>query len=159
MTRRARWLFGGGVLVIVVLAVTAIVWSTAPPTPQASSRPTPSPSETLDLLASAQAELDEHLEQCTATGAPNGTVPESCGIRIPWGAEFSTVTDARFRIERMPQITLSDDGFVAEGGALVATVTGTGQDGAPRTETYRTENWSVRGDVDRTRTGIDLTVW
>lgn len=159
MTRRTRWLLGGGTLIVVVLAIAAIVWSTSGRTPEASSSPPPSPTATVDLLAAAQAELEEHLEQCTAAGAPNGVVPDACGIRIPWGTEFAVVADARFRIERMPQVALSDDGFVAEGGELVATVTGTGQDGAPRTETYRTDDWSLRGDIARTTTGIDLTVW
>lgn len=159
MTRRTKWLLGGAVLLVVIVAIAAISWATARPGPEASASPTPSPSPSIDLLVSAQAELDEHLEQCVAAGAPNGVVPEACGIRIPWGTEFAAVSDARFRIERMPEVTLTDDGFVAQGGELIATVTGTGQDGAPRTETYRTQNWSVRGDAERTRTGVDITVW
>ncbi|WP_143740729.1 hypothetical protein [Microbacterium sp. SZ1] len=159
MTPRTKWLLGGAAVVVMIVAIATIVWATARPAPEASASPTPQPSPSIDLLASAQADLDEHLEQCAAAGAPNGVMPEACGIRIPWGTEFAAVTDARFRIERMPEITLTDDGFVAQGGELIATVTGTGQDGAPRTTTYRTQNWSVRGDAERTRTGVDVTVW
>ncbi|MCM3779441.1 hypothetical protein [Microbacterium hydrocarbonoxydans] len=159
MTRRAKWILGGAALVVVIVAIVAIVWSTARPAPEASASPAPTPTPSIDLLASAQAEVDEHLEQCAAAGAPDGVMPEACGIRIPWGTEFAAVSDARFRIERMPEVSLTDDGFVAQGGELIATVTGTGQDGAPRTETYRTQNWSVRGDAERTRTGVDITVW
>ncbi|CAH0135093.1 hypothetical protein SRABI76_00398 [Microbacterium oxydans] len=104
----------------------------------------------------AQAALDEHLEACTAKG---GEQPEGCGIRIPWGTEFREVADVRYRIDTLPSIALSGTGFTAGGGVLVATVTGTGHDGAERTTTYRTESWMVRGDVTFTETTIALTVW
>ena len=106
--------------------------------------------------AAAQAALDEHLEACTADG---GAQPEGCGIRIPWGTEFREVADVAYRIESLPSIALSGTGFTASGGVLVATITGTGQDGAARTTTYRTDAWMVRGDVSFTETAIALTVW
>jgi hypothetical protein len=104
----------------------------------------------------AQAALDEHLGACTAKG---GERPEGCGIRIPWGTEFRAVSDVSYRIETLPSLVLSGTGFTAGGGMLVATVTGTGQDGAARTTTYRTDSWMVRGDVTFTETAIALTVW
>ena len=106
--------------------------------------------------AAAQTVLDEHLDDCTKGGAE---IPSGCGIRIPWGTEFQAVSDIRYRIETPPVLALTPTGFDAVSGILVATVTGTGQDGAPRTTTYRTESWSLRGDVSFTETGVDLAVW
>jgi hypothetical protein len=104
----------------------------------------------------AQTQLDDHLATCTA---PGPTPPPGCGIRIPWGTEFRSVDEVRYRIEQHPVVTLTATGFTADGGVLVATVTGTGQDGAPRTTTYRTESWSLRGDVAFTADGLTLTAW
>ena len=104
----------------------------------------------------AQDQLDAHLETCTA---PAQAAPEGCGIRIPWGTEFRAVSDIRYRIEQTPTVTLTATRFSADGGVLVSTVTGTGQDGAARTTTYRTESWSVRGDIAFTADGLELTPW
>lgn len=104
----------------------------------------------------AQEALDEHLADCTRGGE---TVPSGCGIRIPWGTEFRSVSEIRYRVEANPVLALDLPGFDAAGGTLVATVAGTGQDGAARTTTYRTESWLVRGDVAFSETGIELSVW
>ncbi|MHC9043538.1 hypothetical protein ACYX8G_03085 [Microbacterium saperdae] len=104
----------------------------------------------------AQTALDDHLADCTAGGA---AIPAGCGIRIPWGTEFQSVSDIRYRIETSPVLTLIPTGFDAVSGILVATVTGTGQDGESRTTTYRTESWSLRGDVAFTEKGLELSVW
>nr|WP_017203945.1 hypothetical protein [Microbacterium barkeri] len=69
------------------------------------------------------------------------------------------MSEIRYRIERSPTVTLTPTAFVADGGILVATITGTGQDGSPRTTTYRTDSWSVRGDVAFSADGIELSVW
>lgn len=107
----------------------------------------------------AQKLLDDHLTGCAAEKPQDGTPPAGCGIRIPWGTEFAAVDGIRFRIEQLPDVELSATSFRADGGVLVATVTGTGQDGAPRTTTYRTDSWSVRGDVAFTADGVELSVW
>ncbi|OAN33659.1 hypothetical protein [Microbacterium sp. H83] len=162
MSRRTRWLAVGAA---VVLAAVIAVWvwqASAPrPDPETTTTPTAAPSPSPDVRALAQAELDEHLEQCAADGMPGGTASAGCGIRIPWGTEFATVDDAALRIERLPVLELDPDGqgFVADDGILVATVTGTGQDGAPRTETYRTDSWAVRGDVVLSEGRLRLDVW
>lgn len=104
----------------------------------------------------AQTALDEHLAECTTGGAD---IPAGCGIRIPWGTEFRAVSDIRYRIETPPALTLTPTGFDAEDGVLVATVTGTGQDGNPRTTTYRTESWLLRGDASFTETSVVLSPW
>ncbi len=109
-----------------------------------------------EATTAAQRQLDEYAATCTQSApAP----PESCGIRIPWGTDFSAVTGIRYRIEQTPVIALTPSGFSADGGVLVATVTGTGQDGAARTTTYRTESWSIRGDVTFLVDDITLTAW
>lgn len=104
----------------------------------------------------AQEQLDEHLKTCTA---PGSSPPAGCGIRIPWGTEFRAVSEIRYRIEQFPRVTLTPTAFSAIDGVLVATVTGTGQDGAPRTTTYRTDSWTVRGDVSFTTDDLVLTAW
>lgn len=109
-----------------------------------------------EATAAAQTRLDEHLETCTA---PGSEIPEGCGIRIPWGTEFREVTDIRYRIDESPAIALTPTNFTADGGVLVATVSGTGQDGGSRTTTYRTESWTLRGEVSFTAEGIVLSFW
>lgn len=109
-----------------------------------------------EATAAAQAQLDEILEACTAAGTE---VPDGCGIRIPWGTEFREVDSIRYRIDESPVITLTPSGFIAEGGALVATVTGTGQNGEALTTTYRTVSWNLRGDVAFTADDLVLSPW
>ncbi|WP_029262975.1 MULTISPECIES: hypothetical protein [unclassified Microbacterium] len=109
-----------------------------------------------EATVAAQNQLDDHLEACTV---PGDTPPEGCGIRIPWGTEFRAVSEFRYRVEKLPTLTLSGNGFAAEGGVLVTTVTGTGQDGAKREATYRTDSWSLRGDVSFTAEGVVLSAW
>ena len=65
----------------------------------------------------------------------------------------------RYRIDTAPVITLTPAGFTAEGGVLVATITGTAQNGEAGTATYRTDSWSVRGDLAFTADGLLLSVW
>lgn len=114
-----------------------------------------------EATEAAQRRLDAHLATCTETrdGADAGIPPEHCGLRIPWGADLAGVSGIRFRVEQPPAVTLDGDGFVADGGVLVATVSGAGHDGAERSVTYRTENWTVRGDVTFTADGIELSAW
>ncbi|KQQ68676.1 hypothetical protein [Microbacterium sp. Leaf320] len=159
MTRRLTWTIGAGVATLVIAGAAVWLWqSTSVPRPAPAS-PAATVAPTADAQALAQQQLDEHLESCTAEEITGGAVPEGCGIRIPWGTEFAAVASVRFRIERMPVLELTDDGFIADGGVLVATVSGTGQDGAARTETYRTESWSVRGNVAADGDRVDLDVW
>lgn len=166
MNRRRAWIVGGGVLAALALVGAGVwVWQTSSirPSPDSSQISTAAPTPTADLRTLAQQELDDHLKRCTAAGAGDGdssdAAPEGCGIRIPWGTEFAAVDGVRFRVERLPVLELVGDDFIADGGILVATVSGTGQDGAARTETYRTESWSVRGDVEVSDGEVDLDVW
>lgn len=109
-----------------------------------------------EATAAAQAQLDEHLTACTAPGTK---APDNCGIRIPWGTQFREVTSISYRIEQSPTIALTPRDFTADGGVLVATVTGTGHDGTALTTNYRTESWTLRGDVSFTADGVVLSVW
>lgn len=109
-----------------------------------------------DAADSAQAQLDEYLVDCTQ---PAAEAPPSCGISIPWAADFSAVSEIRYKIEQAPVIALTATKFQADGGVLVATVTGTALDGSTKTLTYRSTNWSVRGDVTFTSDDIVLSVW
>lgn len=106
--------------------------------------------------AEAQERLDEHLATCAES---DDVAPVGCGIRIPWATDFRSVAAAAYRIERMPVISLGPDGFTAEDGTIVATFEGTGLDGTARTVTYRTENWSVRGDAEFTDGELVLFSW
>lgn len=109
-----------------------------------------------EATESAQTQLDEYLAECTQQ-APEE--PPSCGIAIPWAADFASVSDIRYRIEKAPVLVLTPTTFRADDGVLVATVTGTGHDGAESTLSYRTENWMLRGDVSFTADDIVLSVW
>jgi len=158
MTRRA-WTIGGAVAALIIVGAAVWLWQSARVQPPAPASPTATVSSSADTQALAQHQLDAHLESCTHEEAAGGAVPDGCGIRIPWGTEFAAVETVSFRIDRMPVLTMTDEGFVAEGGVLVATVSGTGQDGAARSETYRTESWSVRGDVTVDGDRVELDVW
>lgn len=96
--------------------------------------------------AIAQEQLDAYVEACAA---PASAVPDTCGLRIPWGADLASLTAVSFRIEEYPAVALSADAasFAATGGVLVATATGTTRDGAEASFTYRTGEWSLRGVV------------
>jgi hypothetical protein len=158
MRRRSGWIIGGTVAAVVVAGgATALVWQSS--TIPAPSSPAPAPVATTPAPAAerAQEKLDALLTTCAESTAI--APPEHCGIVIPWGTEFADVTGIRYRIEKVPALMLDDDSFTATGGVLVATVSGTGQDGATRTETYRTENWSVRGDIAITDDEVDIDIW
>lgn len=160
MTRRSAWIIGAAVTVLLVGGAGIWIWqsSTAPSAVESPSpRPSPTPKATEASAEQVQALIDEHLEECATS--TSSSPPEGCGIRIPWGAEFSAVSGIRYRIEELPTVEIDEDAFIANGGVLVATVTGTGQDGAPRTETYRSEDWGVRGDIDVTDEGVEISVW
>lgn len=105
----------------------------------------------------AQQQLATYLETCTE---PSTAVAASCGVSIPWAADLTAVSGITYRIEQVPTITLTLTSFQADGGALVATVTGTSaDDGSETTVTYRTSNWALRGDVAFTDDDIVLSVW
>ncbi|HCS61893.1 MAG TPA: hypothetical protein DIW46_10965 [Microbacterium sp.] len=104
----------------------------------------------------AQEQLDDYLADCTQDAAE---VPPSCGIALPWAADFSDLSNISYRIEKAPALSLTPTSFSTDDGVLVATVTGTSHDGSASTLSYRTSNWTLRGDVSFTADDIVLSVW
>jgi len=156
MKRRTGWIIGAAA-VVVLAGATLWAWQGTSSPPVASSSPTSAVTTPAPVDERAQEELDAVLTTCAESTAH--TPPEHCGIRIPWGTEFADVNGIRYRVEKLPTLVLDGGAFTAGGGVLVATVSGTGQDGSPRTETYRTENWAVRGDIAITDDEVEITVW
>ncbi|MBO9626313.1 MAG: hypothetical protein J7484_08065 [Microbacterium sp.] len=158
MTRRTAWIVAAAVAAA-LLVVTAIWLLQGRGSPDAPSSPTATATATPtgSVEERAQEALDRRLTACAAHAG--AAPPEHCGIRIPWGTEFAVVSGIRFRIETLPVLAVDGSSFTAAGGSLVATVTGTGQDGAPRTETYRTDDWTVRGDLLVDGSAIDVSIW
>lgn len=112
------------------------------------------------LKPAATARAGERLHELLATcTSPATAVPDGCGISIPWAADLASVTDIRYRVEREPELTVDGSSFLAASGVLVATVTGRAPDGAEKSVTYRTEDWSVPGDVTFTADDIQLSPW
>lgn len=157
MKRRTGWAIGGAVAAAAVAGALLWLWQEPAASPASSPRPTPAATTPAPASERAQEELDAALIACAESTA--SSPPEHCGIRIPWGTEFAGVTGIRYRIDTLPTLTIDGAAFTAEGGVLVATVSGTGQDGAPRSETYRTENWAVRGDITITDDDVQIDIW
>lgn len=99
-----------------------------------------------EATVAAQEQIDAYAASCTQ---PAADVPENCGIRIPWAADFATVTSIAYRIDSAPVVTIAPDArtFAATGGVLVATATGTTRDGAAASFTYRADDWALRGSI------------
>lgn len=157
MTRRAR--VGVAVIVAVGLVVAAVVVMTLWPRTAAGPRSVSGIGVDLShaqLEAAAQQRLDAVVEACTR---PATEIPEACGFRIPWAADLAEVDGIRFRVEEPPTLAVTLPTFHADGGVLVATLTGTGTDGESAAVTYRTEDWMLRGDVTVKNAGVVLSVW
>lgn len=105
----------------------------------------------------AQEQVDAYATRCAARAS---TVAQACGFVIPWTASLATLDAVAYRIETLPELSLSADGrsFAATGGEVVATVTGTAHDGAAASLTYRDDDWSLRGVVEVTADGLVLGV-
>lgn len=114
-------------------------------------------SVTSDATAQAQKQLDAYAGACTE---PATTVPENCGIRVPWAADLVSLDRIAFRIEKYPVASIPDDGatFAATGGVLVATATGTSRAGGTASFTYRADDWALRGTVTFTGNEMVLAV-
>jgi len=147
------------VIVAVGLVVAAVVvialWPRTTAGPRSASGIAPELSDA-QLEAAAQQRLDAVVEACTR---PTTEIPEACGFRIPWAADLAEVDGIRFRVEEPPTLTVTLPTFHADGGVLVATLTGTGTDGESTSVTYRTEDWMLRGDATVKNAGVVLSVW
>lgn len=106
---------------------------------------------TAALAPGAAGVVQEHLDAYADTcAAPADAVPEHCGIVVPWAADLASLDRIAFRIEQYPAAAVGSDGrsFDATGGVLVATAHGTTREGDAASITYRTDDWSLRGDVE-----------
>lgn len=157
MKRPTGWIIAGAGALVAAAVLTFVFWPRSMAIPEASVSPAPVETSAVPVPEQVQDLLDEHLKACAASTA--AVAPEHCGISIPWGTEFGSVTGIRYRIEQMPHLTIDGEEFTASDGVLVATVTGTGHDGAARTETYQSANWAVRGDVHVAGDTATITVW
>lgn len=99
-----------------------------------------------EATIAAQAQLDAYMDECAR---PADTVPDACGLRVPWAADLTALEAISFRIDERPVVELSDDGasFDATGGVIVATATGTPRADGPATVTYRADDWALRGSL------------
>lgn len=97
-----------------------------------------------DAAASAQEQLNAYASACAEAAE---TVPENCGLVIPWAADLARLERIAFRVERLPSVTLlpENGSFAATEGVIVATAHGTGHDGRDGFFTYRTDQWALRG--------------
>lgn len=112
---------------------------------------------TAEATALAQTQLDAYAEACAAAAT---AVPDDCGLKIPWAADFASLDGIRFRIEQLPAVALGADArtFAATGGVIVATATGTARDGSAASVTYRADDWALRGTLRFTRDQMALLV-
>jgi hypothetical protein len=94
----------------------------------------------------AQEQIEAYAGVCAE---PATTVPDHCGIVVPWAADLSALDAVAFRIDRLPSVMIAADGatFDATGGVLIATARGTALDGTAASFTYRAEDWSLRGSI------------
>lgn len=94
----------------------------------------------------AQAQLDAYAQGCAAS-APE--VPAHCGLRVPWAADLASLDEVAFRVDAYPTVTLdlSDASFAATGGVIVVTATGPAREGGRGSFTYRSDDWSMYGEV------------
>ncbi|WP_124293611.1 hypothetical protein [Microbacterium sp. ABRD28] len=100
--------------------------------------------------------VTDHLNACTQ---PAATVADHCGLRVPWPADLAALERIAYRVERLPEVQLTEEGgFAATGGVVVATASGTGRDGSPASATYRDDGWTVRGTITVTGAQIRLGV-
>jgi hypothetical protein len=99
-----------------------------------------------EATAAAQEQLDAYAQACAK---PATAVPPHCGLKVPWGADLSSLKSIDFRIEKSPQITLAPDAasFGATGGVIVATARGTARSGGSGVFTYKADDWGLYGSV------------
>ncbi|MFB8145192.1 hypothetical protein ACFC1W_00440 [Microbacterium sp. NPDC056003] len=99
-----------------------------------------------EATALAQTQVDAYADACAAATA---SVPDNCGLRVPWAADLAALDSIAFRIDERPVLSLHDDaaGFDATGGVIVATASGTTRGGETASFTYRADDWALRGSI------------
>jgi hypothetical protein len=106
----------------------------------------------------AEAQLAAHIEACTQ---PATEVEEGCGLVVPWPADLTTATSVEYRVDAAPtaEVDIAQRTFQATGGAVVVTVHGIAPDGSEAERTYRTDDWSLYGDLSVDDEGLLLSVF
>ncbi|MCR2812170.1 MULTISPECIES: hypothetical protein [Microbacterium] len=99
-----------------------------------------------DAATLAQPQLDAYARTCEGSRA---ALPEDCGLHVPWAADLATLTEVVVKVQSSPQLSLDADAlsFLATGGQVVATATGTLPGGGVASFTYRDDDWTLRGAV------------
>lgn len=131
-------------------------------TPGATTEVAVAASLTPDAATRAQPAIDAYLQACTASSpeAPAASIPASCGISVPWGADLASAQGFVFRVETLPAVTLdASGGFIASGGSYVVTVSGVQRDGTAGSFTYRDDAWTLRGALTFSRGELILQAW
>ena len=102
---------------------------------------------TPEATVRAQEQIDAYAQGCAV---PATTVPDNCGLVVPWAADLADLERIAFRIEQLPTVGLSPGSasFDATGGSIVATATGVTHEGTPASFTYRADDWSLRGTLE-----------
>ncbi|WP_396668033.1 hypothetical protein [Microbacterium sp. R86528] len=98
-----------------------------------------------EAVATVQRQLDAYADVCAASV---DSVPDECGIRVPWGVDLASLHRIAFQISSYPIVDLSDDeSFRSSDGVITATATGITRDGEERSFTYRADDWAMQGTV------------
>ncbi|MFV0320728.1 MAG: hypothetical protein ACK5IN_10305 [Microbacterium sp.] len=99
-----------------------------------------------EATAIAQEQVDAYAAACAQ---PATAVPPNCGLRVPWGADLTSLEGLAFRVEQTPQVSLLPDAseFAATGGVIVATARGTTWRGEAGAFTYRADDWALYGSM------------
>ncbi len=153
MTATRRRLVIVAIIIALVLAAAGIAWwawsarTDTQPDDETSGTTAPTttpPEESVDEAVDEA--FSSYLDACTA---PATSVPERCGIVVPWAADLASLEELDFEVEKSPALTTDLDAgrFAASGGVLTATATGTTDDGATESFSYRTESWTLRGTI------------
>ncbi|MBD7956875.1 hypothetical protein H9651_04440 [Microbacterium sp. Sa4CUA7] len=111
-----------------------------------------------DAAARAQPQLDAYADACVA---PAETLPDRCGLQVPWPADLTALDTLTTRIDTYPVLQIDDAAltFTASGGSVVVTAAGTDREGTADSVTYRTDDWTLRGTVSFAGDELVLTVF
>ena len=111
-----------------------------------------------DAAARAQPQLDAYADACVA---PAETLPDRCGLQVPWPADLTALDTLQTRIDAYPVLAIDAASltFTATGGAVVVTAAGTNREGTADAVTYRTDDWTLRGVVSFAGDELVLTVF
>ncbi|MDZ8275526.1 hypothetical protein R2Q81_06115 [Microbacterium aquimaris] len=111
-----------------------------------------------DAVATVQSAIEAYADDCTARA---DAVPAACGFDVPWPADFDSVETITYRVDVYPTVQEFSlgDAVYASDGVVVATVRGDPRGGGDGEQTYRTEDWSLRGTLSFEDTRAVISVF